>query len=418
MICSPPQLRLNKCRKADCCVLRRWQLRSDIRERGLHIIGARIMQVFYPTLLRAALILLAALGGGREAVAVDSFTFTGNLLVARHNANAVLLNNGKVLVAGGIETYQPTDSAELYDPATGTFTATGNMVTTSLAGRTATLLPNGKVLIAGGLIGTDEYSDSAEIYDPATGSFAATAHMIWGRGYATATLLPNGKVLIAAGIENYVGTAELYDPANGTFTSAGMMQSPRIGATATLLPNGQVLIEGGFASAAPSAELYDPQTGSFTTTGNPTIGRYLETATLLQNGQVLVAGGENFDGGLLSEADIYDPDTGTFTATGSLNTARLLATASLLPDGKVLIAGGADVNNPDNSVATAELYDPATGKFTAAASMNIERQEATATVLPGGRVLVAGGDNNDDAPIFFAEIYTANVVYRSGFDGP
>lgn len=402
----------------DRLVLRRWQLRGDIGERVRTSSEQHIMHKLRPALLRTCLLLLAALGCGREAAAVDSFTFTGNLLVARHNANAVLLNNGKVLVAGGIETYQPTDSAELYDPTTGTFTATGNMVTTSLAGRTTTLLPNGKVLIAGGLVGTDEYSDSAEIYDPATGSFAATAHMIWGRGYATATLLPNGKVLIAAGIDNYVGTAELYDPANGTFTSAGMMQSPRIGATATLLPNGQVLIEGGFASAAPSAELYDPQTGSFTTTGSPTIGRYLETATLLQNGQVLVAGGTDYNGSLLSEADIYDPGTGTFAATGSLIAARYLATASLLPDGKVLIAGGADVNNPDNSVATAERYDPATGTFTAAASMATQRQEATATVLPGGRVLVAGGDNNDDAPILFAEIYVANVVYRNGFDGP
>lgn len=109
------------------------------------------MRVWSLTLLRASLLLLVALAGSGEAAAVDSFTFTGNLLMARHNAYAALLNNGKVLVAGG-QYNGPTDSAELYDPATGMFTATGNMVTAVIGGRTITSLPNGKVLLAGGFI--------------------------------------------------------------------------------------------------------------------------------------------------------------------------------------------------------------------------------------------------------------------------
>ena len=110
-------------------------------------------------------------------------------------------------------------------------------------------------------------------------------------------------------------------------------------------------------------------------------GRNQHTATLLANGKVLVAGG----GDNLATAELYDPATGTWTFTGSLNAGRGAHTAALLSDGKVLVAGGGD------NLATAELYDPATGTWTFTGSLNAGRYLHTSTLLTNGRVLIAGG---------------------------
>ena len=144
---------------------------------------------------------------------------------------ATLLPDGKVLIAGsgfvacsncGGPGVGPGPTAELYDPVTGTFSATGSMVTRR-TDFSATLLPNGKALIAGGICCGPVYLTSAELYDPSTGSFTGTGDMVHARAEHTATLLSNGRVLIAGGQENddWVTAAELYDPATGTFSSAG-----------------------------------------------------------------------------------------------------------------------------------------------------------------------------------------------------
>jgi len=166
---------------------------------------------------------------------------------------------------------------------------------------TATLLPNGKVLAAGPGV-------TAELYDPATASWTTTGAPS-GVGYDTATLLLNGKVLIAGG--NRIVTAELYTPDNGTWLPTGSLTWDRVAATATLLRNGRVLIAGGYSNdidrAVPSAELYDPTTGTWT--GTAMSGRFSHTATLLPHGKVLVAGGLNASFGLLSSAELYEPDS-------------------------------------------------------------------------------------------------------------
>jgi hypothetical protein len=284
----------------------------------------------------------------------------------------------------------------------GMFVPTGSM-TNSRESHTATLLNNGMVLIAGGYVlnGSSFQSTAlAELYDPATGSFTVTGNMTTARGSHTATLLNNGKVLFAAGVNGGVGnlaSAELYDPATGTFTATGSMTTVRFSPTAALLNNGKVLVVGGYDnSTIPnnlfSAELYDPTTGTFTPTGSMTASRVAPTATLLNNGKVLVAGGENVEhlssNIFLDSAELYDPATGTFTATGKMTTARYGSTATLLNNGKVLVAGGVGaVGNP----ASAELYDPATGTFTATGSMTTARNNHTAALLNNGKVLVAGG---------------------------
>jgi hypothetical protein len=346
-----------------------------------------------------------------------TFTPTGSMGTARYGHTATLMPNGKLLIAGGSEINSNSlASAELYDTTTGTFSPTGNMEVARCQ-HTATLLPNGKVLVVGGSFYYNNGASvitlsSAELYDPVTGTFTATGSLITGRFEHTATLLSSGKVLIAGGGSgSYITTnsAELYDPSTGIFTATGDMVTWRSQHTATLLPCGKVLITGGgnfqIDNILSSAELFDPSTGTFTATGSMGTARYVHTATLLSIGKVLIAGG----GGMrpyyppLSSAELYDQSTGTFTTTGSIVTGASLLTATLLPNGKVLIAGG---NVNAYCLARAELYDPATETFTTTGSMATARNQHTATLLPSGKVLIAGGNNYQVfGPLSSAELY-------------
>ena len=145
-----------------------------------------------------------------------------------------------------------------------------------------------------------------------------------------------------------------------------------------------VLLGAGLALIQPCAG----QSGTWEETGSLATGRSDHTATLLPDGQVLVAGGVDSDLLTLASAELYDPATGTWTATGSLANARFFPTATLLPNGKVLVAGGI---GDSGRLASAELYDPATGTWTATGSLATARDGHTATLLPNGMVLVAGG---------------------------
>jgi hypothetical protein len=343
-----------------------------------------------------------------------TFVPTGSMSTARELHTATLLNNGKVLIAGGENDTGTVASAELYDPATETFTPTGSMSTARFS-HTATLLNNGMVLIAGGLNGPTGVA-SAELYNPATGIFTATGSMTSIRYDHTATLLNNGQVLVAGG-GGVLASAELYDPATGTFTTTGSMNTARFVHTATLLNNGNVLVAGGSnvtTDFLASAELYDPATGTFTTTGSMAYGRAYYTATLLNNGEVLVAGGYPCCNANTSyHEELYEPATGTLTTTGGLNTARTVHTATLLNNGNVLVAGGSGGPFPGGSFTSAELYDPATGTFTTTSSMNTARASHTATLLNNGKVLVAGGNdasNNSSNYLASAELYVPVVV--------
>jgi hypothetical protein len=364
------------------------------------------------TLLPSGKVLVA---GGETAAsnaelydpASGTFSATGPLAAIRAFHTATLLPSGKVLIAAG-QSQQGTGgflaSAELYNPATGTFSATGSLITPRDS-FTATLLPSGKVLIAAGrtLVGsTVTPLASAELYDPTTGTFSATASLASARDYFTATLLPSGRVLVAGNGEGPGSGAELYDPAAGTFSATGSLTTARYQHTATLMASGRTLVAGGYngSVALAGAELYDPATGTFAATGSLAAGRYQHTVTLLPSGKALVAGGNNGSHALLG-VELYDPAAGIFTTTGSLATARSQHTATLLPSGKVLVAGG---SNGGLAIAGAELYAPGTGTFAATGSLTTMRSQHTATLLASGKVLVAGGFNGSLA-LASAELY-------------
>ncbi len=358
----------------------------------------------------------AALGAikGSTTLNVTSFIYTGSLNTARQGHTATLLNNGMVLIAGGTSWDYVTNSsvclasAELYDPATGTFSPTGSLNTAREA-HTATLLNNGMVLIAGGYNSSSGDLASAELYNPATGMFSyTTGSLNTAREQHTATLLNNGLVLMAGGLLNddFVFGAELYNPSTETFAHTGYLNNQRLWHTATLLNDGMVLIAGGYLGSGDylgTAELYNPATGSFAFTGSLNTARGSDTATLLNNGMVLMAGGWS-NSGVLATAELYNPSTGTFSPTGSLNTGRDLHTATLLNNGKVLIAGGWYT-----ILASAELYDPASETFSyTTGSLNTAREQHTATLLDNGLVLIAGGFGSSvypAPPLASAELY-------------
>jgi large repetitive protein len=328
---------------------------------------------------------------------VDGWSAVGMMSTPRDRHTATLLPSGKVLVAGSGTQYGMENSAELYDPALGTWTPTGSLLT----GRyyhTATLLSSGQVLAAGGeTTGTSAGSGaSAELYDVASGTWSATGSMTSQRVSHTATLLPSGKVLAVGGCcaanNQAFASAEVYDPATGLWSATGSLAVGRSNHTATLLPTGKVLVAGGTGQAGElgGSELYDPATGAWTLTGTLNAARASHSAVLLASGQVLVLGGLA-QGGLTASAELYDPATGLWSLTGFLSMGSQDTTATLLPSGQVLAVGGFGGTPLSTSLAAAELFDPVAGTWSPTGALNTARDGHTATLLPSGGVLVAGG---------------------------
>jgi len=353
---------------------------------------------------------------------------TGNLNSSRCGHTATLLASGKVLVVGGSDgectsiKSNTLDSAELYDPVTGSWSVTGRLKQPR-TGHTATLLPSGLVLVVGGSVASAtsfETIGTAELYDPDAGDWKSTGNLIAQRSSHTATLLQNGAVLVAGGREgnssalDAFDSAELYDPSTGTWSRTGNLVTGRSAHTATQLQNGKVLVAGG-VRAGRSAELYDPVGGAWTRTGDLNEGRSDHTATRMQDGRVLVASGDNpYDdyGGDPGTAEIYDPGTASWSNTGNLGAIRNGHTATLLPSGKVLVTGGVYFSARKG----AELYDPVSRTWIPTGNVSTPRFFGhTATLLSDGKVLVAAGASEDDLPTALdsAELYDHVVPPRA-----
>ena len=431
---------------------------------------------------------------------------TGGMKAARLFHTATILHDGRVLVAGG----SALSSAEIYDPETGVWTLTGSL-NGERALHTATLLSNGRVLVAGGHVySTNSSRNDAEIFDPVTNQWAWTGNLPYPCDGHAAAFMETGSVLISGGYQRSSGTTTVSDrsaefnPATGRWTAAGLLPGPRVGHTMTLSMNtGKVIVAGGYdnnGSAVNTAALYEPSWRQWTATGNMTesrgnhtatrlandniliVGGHINTspitirssaeiyntstgqwslvdspglrtshtatllangsvvvaggttavgsdsssvrrfsyaqgtwsnatalpvaatgmhpaATLLENGKVLLTGGSDYSSGSrvdLNKSWLYTPQSNTWASTGAMTSARSEHTATLLPNGKVLVAGG--------YVAGADLYDPTTGTWSPTGSPSIVRGRHQATLLGDGRVLFSGGEGNN-ANQRIAEIY-------------
>ena len=315
---------------------------------------------------------------------------TGPMSTPRQQHRIVQLYTGKVLVTGGrpdaTSSANGLISAELYDPASKTFspTTTGNPPTVTTMNRyrrlhRSTELANGKILITGGLGGQNPTDNglptAAEIYDPATGVFTPTTHPLnVGRRSHQAILLRTGKVLIVGGNGTggaLLNSAELYDPDEDTFTlttAATPSGNNMIAARApllTMLPDGKVLVSNGSdASGAPigAVEIFDPATNRFTSAGNELVARDGNRTTRLPGGKIMLVGGKTASGEtppVTNSAELYSHLIRTYTLTGSLTTGRRNFVFSNLPNGRVLVAGGVDGSN--TVLSSAELYTPLVG---------------------------------------------------------
>jgi hypothetical protein len=350
--------------------------------------------------LRFCVLLACINATARPAAANPAVTLTGSLSRNRSNHTATLLHNGQVLIAGGMgfpcSPGEPpvvrychsttNNTAELYDPGTGTWRFTGSL--SRRAWHSATLLPGGQVLVAGGLDdGWDirnnrSYLNTAELYDPVTEVWRPTRNLntIWGLNRSV--LLPNGKVLAVGWT-----AAELFDPSTETWS---LTAAPSAGGLLTVLADGAVL-----ATSGGSSEVYDPATETWSSAGSLNAIRNISTATLLRNGQVLAIGARS--DWRETVAELYDPATRTWSLTGPINYARDGGsyTATLLANGRILLAGGYDPAGPDGTLRSMELYDPATGIWKTMPSLVIPRTFHTATLLPNDKVLFAAGMDGD-----------------------
>ena len=321
--------------------------------------------------------------GGAELYdpATGSWSATGPMTMPRVMHTATLLADGRVLVAGGLSNgndvglghQEATATAEIYDSGVGTWTPTGSM-STARSWHDATVLQDGRILVAGG--GGDGDRARAELYDPASGHWTRTGDLNVARYGHTLTLLDDGTVLAARGsasddLELTLSSAERYDPRTGTWSLAGDTGVGSIWHTASLLSDGRVLVAGGYTSrvgggiAHAVTMLFDPATGLWSRAGDLLVMRASHAATVLPGGEVLVAGGLYLTGGYPSleyhlplATERFDLNTMTWRRAADLAGARSNATMTLLPDGSVLVAGGSVVapNYSSVSIASAERY--------------------------------------------------------------
>ena len=380
----------------------RAQLITLAPERGAHA----------ATLLQSGKVLIT--GGVNESGILASallynpatglITSTGSMTTPRENHTSTLLNDGRVLITGGDQGGIPPvtlQSAEIYDPATGTFSETPQGgLREKRTQHIAILLNDGTVLIVGGGM-------SADIFDPTRDSFSQTlGNPVASRKSHMATRLEDGKVLITGGYINGIATAtaEVYDPDTQTFTATpNEMLVPRGNHTSTLMPSGQVFITGGFSGTSPHSEteMYNPVTQTFTLDTSMIFHRSNHQAILRGDGQLLVIGGVTLESGFLAVNELYNPVTKVWTEQSTMLEDRGGPTATMLLSGNILVAGGITGNQ---TLQTAEILDPITHQFTSIGNMKVGRNQHTATLLEDGRVLLTAG-STDTNTLTSAEVF-------------
>jgi hypothetical protein len=318
-----------------------------------------------------------------------AWAIVGSTLTGADHWAAIVLGRDEVLLAGG---FAP---AELFDLAAGTSSPTGSRDDWPIGG--VVRLADGRVLV--------DRNGGAQLFDPVRDSWTTTP----GFGATwTLVLLQDGTVLAVGGYDGAGATRDsvIFDPGRNAWRSTGSMATARGWHSCTRLDDGRVLAVGGMDSnpeataSLKGAELYDPASQRWGLTGEMRTPRAGHTATLLADGRVLVVGGWSQRSSpltpALTSAEIYDPRTGAWSDGGAMAVAREGHLATLLPDGRVLVAGGRSGRPSSAALESTELFDPASGSWASGPSMSVPRVFAAATLLPDGRVIVAGGTSREE----------------------
>lgn len=249
-----------------------------------------------------------------------------------------------------------------------------------------------------------------------------------GYDFHTSSILPDGSILITGGrgnVELVHKQSIRYIPSSGAFVPDASLSTARTAHVAFAIPGSKLVVAGGynpfsggsaFDPVFTSSEIYDPQTKTFSPGPDMNFPRRHHLATTLKDGRVLITGGIQLAGsgfGASPNTEIFDPATSRFVSAERMNDGRWLHSATLMKDGRVLIAGGRNnnctANCPIYALNTAEIYDPATGEFTPTGPMHIARYNHTATLLQDGRVLILGGETTDDLGTGNDQVGTAEI---------
>ncbi|MBA3940185.1 MAG: hypothetical protein C0520_03130 [Sphingopyxis sp.] len=299
------------------------------------------------------------------------------------------------MASGGSAAEQAGDIRFENGPLLGAPRATHQLVSTGKG----QLLAIGGCVRAGCEVGPA--SSTVDIIDAATMELAGTGHLLAGRIQPSAAPLPDGRVLILGGWVDarVAATTEIFDPATGRSTAGPAMAAPRNAPAVVRLADGRILIAGGYdgTDVRADAEIFDPASGRLTATGSLGAARSGATATLLADGRVLVAGGGRPDREprqALASAELFDPAAGRFAAAGAMAQGRYKHGAVRLATGDVLIVGGSDARDYGGKLRSVERFDVAAGRFVSAGNLADPRFKISdgLLLLPGNRVLVAAGD--------------------------
>jgi hypothetical protein len=324
------------------------------------------------------------------------------MAVAGTSQVTTLLSNGDVLNTGGEETEYglPARTAERYNVTSRTWSLEPSMHSARI-GHTATLLADGSVLVVGGLGRKLQPLSSAEVYDPLGNVWAQAPPLPATRFSQSASLLPDGDVMIVGGIVN--GTISrstlIFRPGGGPWEAGPPTLYAHAQQDSLTLPDGRILLAGGYGGPP---EMFDWKTGSWSAVASPGFRTHPVLASL-GDGEVLLAAGDNRAGHAVASAQLFDPSTGRWKWTNHLVTARDTPIGVELSDGRILVAGG---GGPHMDVLrSAEIYDPKTGGWYQTGSLRQGRSAATAVVLQDGTVLVCGGS-------WFGAVLSSCEVYH------